>query len=507
MSFDVVLVPGLAEKLFPRKVIEDPILLDEQRQSIASSRLSTQEDRILSERLALRLAVGAASHRVHLSYPRVDVNQARPRVPSFYGLEALRAAEGSLPGFDELGSRAETSDGGRLGWPAPENPADAIDDAEYDLALLAPLVDADPETSAGTAHYLLNANPHLRRALRARARRWLRRWTVADGLVDPDELAREALGKHQLSKRSFSPTALQNYSICPYRFFLQAVHRLQPREDPVAVEDIDPLTRGALFHEVQFNVLTILRQKRSLPVTRETLAAAVDVVDGVLDDVAKRYEDDLAPAIPKVWEDGINSLRADLREWLNRASKADDGWIPHRFELSFGLAGRDRPTEDPASVPDPVPVIADLQLRGSIDLVERREGGILRATDHKTGKVRAQKGFVVGGGRYLQPVLYALACETLLEEPVESGRLYYCTADGGYEERIVELDDRSRGIAQQVIATIGSALAEGFLPAAPEKGACDWCDYRMVCGPVEVFRTSRKPKDRLEPLTIVRELP
>ena len=31
VSFDVVFIPGLAEKVFPRKVVEDPILLDEQR--------------------------------------------------------------------------------------------------------------------------------------------------------------------------------------------------------------------------------------------------------------------------------------------------------------------------------------------------------------------------------------------------------------------------------------------------------------------------------------------
>ena len=86
-------------------------------------------------------------------------------MPSFYGLEALRAAEGELPGFDELGTRAESGSSGRLGWPAPEHASDAIDEAEYDLALLGPLLDADPETTSGTAHYLLDSNPHLARAL------------------------------------------------------------------------------------------------------------------------------------------------------------------------------------------------------------------------------------------------------------------------------------------------------------------------------------------------------
>ncbi len=507
MTFDVVFVPGLAEKLFPRKVVEDPILLDAERRQLETIDLATQRDRVSAERLALRLALGAASARAYLSYPRIDIQQARPRVPSFYGLEALRAAEGELRGFEELGLLAESGATARLGWPAPEQAGDAIDEAEYDLALLGRLVDADPETTAGTAHYLLDSNPHLARSLRARSRKWLRRWTSFDGLVDPDQAASEALLSHRLGSRSFSPTALQNYAACPYRFFLQAVHRLQPRDEPAALEVIDPLTRGSLFHKVQYEVLTLLRAAEMLPITSKNIDRAIEEVDDVLDRVAARYEDELWPAIPKVWEDGINAIRADLHEWLRRHADSEDGWVPYKFELSFGLADRDREDEDPASVPDPVPVIGKLKLRGSIDLVERHVTGKLRATDHKTGKARAKDGVIIGGGQHLQPVLYALACEKLLGDPVESGRLYYCTADGNYEERVVMLDDFARGYAGIMVDTVGRALEEGFLPAAPAHDACVWCDYLAVCGPHEERRVRVKPQATLVALKGLRELP
>src|SRR5213078_175339 len=228
---------------------------------------------------------------------------------------------------------------------------------------------------------------------------------------------------------------------------------------------------------------------------------------GALDTVAARWAGKLWPAIDRVWRDGIDGIRADLREWLRRAADADDGWVPWRFELSFGLADRDRPQADPASVPDPVPVIGDLSLRGSVDLVERRPPGVLRATDHKTGKTRPKTDVVVGGGTVLQPLLYALACERLLNEPVEAGRLYDCTADGGYEERVVPLDAEGRRVAGEVVDIIGRALADGFLPAMPAKGACRYCDYRPVCGPHEETRTARKPKDRCADLERLRRLP
>ncbi len=508
LAFDVVFVPGLAEKLFPRKIVEDPILLDAQRRALGGTDLRTQPARVAAERLALRLAVGAARTGVFLSYPRLDVEQARARVPSFYGLEALRAAEGELPGFADLGARAEASAGGRLGWPAPASPGDAIDEAEYDLALLAPLLDADPDTTAGTATYLLTANPHLARALRARARRWLRRWTPADGLVDPDPLARAALARHQLATRAFSPTALQHFAACPYRFFLQAVHRLAPREDAVAIEVLDPLTRGALVHDVQFEALTRLKADGLLPVRPATLERALAAVDATLEKVASEYREQLAPAIPRVWEDGIGTVRADLREWLRRSADETDGWVPQHFELAFGLADRDRPNADPASVDDPVAVLdGTLHLRGAIDLVERHPRGALRVTDHKTGKARTAEDVVTGGGQVLQPLLYALVCEQLLPEPVETGRLYYCTADGGYQERVVPLDASTRTAIRTVAEVVGGALGAGFLPAAPAKGACQWCDYRPVCGPYEEQRTGRKPPERLADLFRLRSLP
>ena len=530
MSFQVVFVPGLAERVFPRKIVEDPILPDTQRKEL-NKLLPTREDQRDTERLALRLAVGSARDRVYLSYPRIDVQQSRPRVPSFYALEALRAAEGELPGFEQVAARAEQTTRARLGWPAPETPQDAIDEAEYDLALLANLVESSKKEATGAAHYLLTANSHLARALRARSRRYLRRWTPNDGLVDPDELALASIARHQFSSRSFSATALQLYSSCPYRFFLSAVMRLQLRREVSAIEVVDPLTRGSLFHEAQFEILTKLKADGMLPLTGEirkkqkvvdikagrarsaapaidgTIEGAFALVDEVLELLAAEYEDRLAPAIPRVWEDSINSIRMDLREWLRRMAEDNGGWIPDKFELSFGLSDRGPRASDPASVDDPVEITGDLRLRGSIDMVERQGTDRYRVTDHKTGKARADKDTIVGGGKYLQPLLYALACQKLLNATVDSGRLYYCTADGGYEERVVRLDDESTDIINSVLSTIRQGLVDGFLPAAPDKDACMWCDFLALCGNSEEQRVKNKPRERLIQIKALRDLP
>ena len=506
LSFDAVFVPGLAERMFPRKIVEEPILLDALRQEIGGG-LTTNQDRLESERLALALTVGAAESRICFSYPRLDLDQARPRVPSFYALEAVRATEGRLPDFGELARRAETATTARLGWPAPPDPADAVDSAEYDLAVLDRLV-VDPEGSAGAARYLVTANPYLGRALRVRYQRWGRAWTSADGLISRSEAVRAIMAKHTLGSRSYSPTALQNYAPCPYRFFLRAIHGLAPREVPEAIDELDPLQRGSLIHDVQFELFARLQPQGLLPVRPNNLERARRELDAVLTEVAARYRDELAPAIERVWTDGIAAIHADLREWLRRVSEDDSGYVPWHFELGFGAGGRPGEHADPDSVSGAVDLACGIQLRGSIDLVERHASGLARITDHKTGKYTGKRGQVIAGGTVLQPLLYPLAAEKLIgdQATVSSGRLYFCTSAGGFAELVVPLDDRARAAAVQVAETIGQAIALPYLPAAPTKDECSLCEYRPVCGPHEERRVRRKAK-KLEALLALREAP
>lgn len=503
-SFDVVFVPGLAERVFPQKLRQDPLLSDDVRRGL-SEHLETEDERLLAERLALQLAVGAASVRAELSWPRLDAEQARPRVPSFYVLEAARAVEGSLLAFEVLQQRAERDGGARLAWPAPVEPERAIDEAEYDLSILREVL-RRPDDAAGRARYLVDANPHLSRALRARyARRNQLGWTSADGLVRPGAAAREALAAHRVGQRPFSPTALELYAQCPYKFYLSTVLRLSPLEVPGELEVLGPLEKGSMAHEVQFKLLSGLRDE-GLRLTPESLPRAFARLDEVLSRVTQETYDDLVPAIERVWLDGVESLRADLREWLRRAA-ADEEWAPWRFELAFGLSSRE--ARDPASVDAPVTLGQGLQVRGSIDLVERRADGTLRATDYKTGRAWAEGDNVIGGGRHLQPVLYALVLEKLFPDlKVQGGRLYYCSQAGGYAQVPTALDAYARESFDFAIRTIASALEEAFLPAAPEPGACEWCHFRPVCGPDEEQRTRRKQqREETKPLLALRRRP
>jgi len=498
--FDAVFLPGLAEGVFPKRAFEDPLLLDVRREQVSDD-LSRRHDRDIQERLLLRIAAAAATKTLTVSYPRVNVEQARPRVPSFYALEVLRAAEGRLPNLREFERRAASACPTRLDWPAPVDPTQAIDNAEYDLAWL-----RAADNSKGSGRYLIDESAMLAASLRTRWKRWDRKWRDSDGMVEADAPTLAALARHRLRARSYSASTLQQFAACPYKFLLYGLLGVRPREESVALEQMDPLTRGALFHSAQFEFLGTLKQQRLLPIPQGQIEDVLAIADEVLNRVAREAAEKLAPAILRVWENEIEDIRTDLRGWVYRLA-AQREWMPARFEFAFGLKEH-TDHRDPSSTSDEALILDGVRVRGSIDLVERHmERDALRITDHKTGKRPERQPTFVGGGAVLQPVLYALAAEQLLNATVESSRLSYCTQRGDYSEYHVAINEQARLRIGQVVATIDEAVESGFLPAAPAKGACALCDYVAVCGPYEEQRVGRKPKDRLEALTTLRGLP
>lgn len=507
-TFRVVFVPGLAERMFPQKPHEDPMMLDADLRVPLNAGLPTQTERGQAERLLLRLAVGAATERLWLSYPRIEIAESRPRVPSFYALDVMRAITGRIPNHEDLQAAAAAEGNAGLGWPSPADPAVAIDDLEHDLAVLHGLFQADSRQVRGHAHYLLRLNENLKRSVTSRWGRARSQWTAFDGITRVNSLTAPMLESQRLSARAYSLSALQKFSACPYQFLLSAIYRLQPAEEPEPLQKLDPLTRGALFHEVQAELFRALKTAGLLPLEMRSLERALALLDTIVERVAAAYHERLAPAIERVWRDEIADIAKDLRVWARRLPETGD-WVPAYFEFSFGLppqlAAEGR---DPASLPEPVLVDGRFKLRGSIDLIERHRGtGMLRVTDHKTGKNRTTWKTVIGGGAILQPVLYSLAVEAGVPGRVGSGRLFYCTAAGGFADHEIPINEQTRQAGLEALEIVDRAIELGFLPAAPNRGACTWCDFRAVCGPHEEVRVSHKMPEKLADVTALRDRP
>jgi len=505
-SFETVFVLGLAERIFPQRPREDPLLLDDLRKRLGSD-LRKQADRISEERLFLRLCVGSARQRLYLSYPRLDVGQARSRVPSFYALDVERALTGEVPRIEPWEYRAGELGGARLAWPAPSEPSRSIDAVEHDLSVLGRLLTLPSTQNKGAARYLLQMNKNLARSLRTRFARWnQRRWSGFDGLFSSEETTLQELSRYRLRQRPYSVSALQKYAKCPYHFFLAAIHGLEPRRESTPIERLDPLTRGQILHRIQADFLSRLREDDALPVSATNVSSALRVLEEVIGGVEAEYRESTCPAILRVWADEIEILRTDLRLWVSRMGESTSEWVPSNFELSFGLPKIDN--RDPASVTNPVVVTDGFLLRGIVDLVESRPGkGDLRVTDHKSTENHTNRNLVVGAGEVLQPAFYSLAVESIMERSVREGRLYFCTIAGGFSERSVPMNAQTRETAGQVLRIIDGAVERGFFPPAPRDKACVWCDFLAVCGPYEEIRAAAKDQQPLTELNRLRAFP
>ena len=107
----------------------------------------------------------------------------------------------------------------------------------------------------------------------------------------------------------------------------------------------------------------------------------------------------------------------------------------------------------------------------------------------------------------LQPVLYSVAVTQALETVVTSGRLFYCTAAGGFTDHEIPINDANRRAGLEALEIVDRAIELGFLPVAPADRACTWCDFRSVCGPLEGQRVRIKSADKLADLLALRQMP
>src|SRR5207244_11218165 len=138
------------------------------------------------------------------------------------------------------------------------------------------------------------------------------------GVVGVPAAPRAPRAAPRLDARAYSASALQKFAACPYQFFLSAICRLEPRSEIASIVELDPATRGHLFHRVQADVMRALAEEGRLPLTAAGLEPARATLDRTLDRVAEQYREELAPAIQRVWQDEVESMRADLRMWLEQ---------------------------------------------------------------------------------------------------------------------------------------------------------------------------------------------
>ena len=325
-SFRVVFVPGLAERMFPQKIREDALLPDERREAMDAA-LATQTRRAADERLQLTLAVGAAAERLYVSYPRVELNESRQRVPSFYVLDIARAIEGHIPPASMLAARASDAGGATLAWPAPlvagnrdrRFRARPVDDggaaAQFDRQREGPRalsVRAQPRAAA-IAHVALAA-------LASEAVGPRRRHRAHDG--------GDAAGARRPTPRR--PAVLADGAAALLRMSVPVpdgggLSAGAARSAGAAAEDGSADARRSVPPDAGRRPATDCRRTACCRCRSRRLPAAQQRLTAAIREVHDREYDRLSPAIDRVWQDEIAAMTQDLREWLEKLADGRRG--------------------------------------------------------------------------------------------------------------------------------------------------------------------------------------
>lgn len=517
LSFDHVLVPGLVERRFPAMARPDPLLSDEERKDVARATSRPLAEKVFprpdEERLLFAACADAARRRLTLLAARRDASLDRERTPSQFFTRAVDAFEGRPVETKDYSSdrRPAALRATKLGAHGQERPA--LDATE---ARLRTLRVHDAATLALTF-------PPLARAREAARLRGRREYGPFEGRIrDPELLAGIA---ERLSENPLSPSAIEMFAKCPYRFFFHRVLRVRAFDEASERGEVDDLGRGSLFHDA---ARRIAWERRGVAFRSLGPAEATDLARRHAAEALAFWEKEngygLGPALVRELTEA--RLVEQLEAWLLHERENPGAFAPAGAEVRFGPRRR-ADVEDPElSTDEPLlGVTADgktMALGGRVDLVAVGEAGtLLRVTDfkvprHLTTARRIQKSvdekdqFVFGGELSQLPVYGLFAADTLsgsrgFPERIRSEFLYVGpTRSGGPIEAVpVGFDVALRGGLldgfEKVLSAIEGALRAGvFRPRTKgfvSKDPCLFCDYKTICGPGHVKRYARKEDD------------
>jgi ATP-dependent helicase/nuclease subunit B len=388
LSFRVVFVPGMVERRFPSVARPDPLLLDEERQALSPA-LRTTVDAQEQERLRFIEACGAAGERLVLSYPRVDGQTGKERVPSSFLLRAARAVLGRRVSADNLSRLASTGETS-LGRPYPRQADLAVDLVERDLALAA-------SGGRGAARHLLTEVPNVARALEAERASWVPELTVWDGLVDTKASA-DAVSRLRLNGREVSASEVEALGACPYRHFLKVGLRLRKWEEPERAYSIAAMDSGSIMHAVLERLFAELKQKNQLPLTEERLPKAKARAAKLIDEEFQAFADAGGVIHPALMNAVRDLMRADVDDLLEREVKEKSEFVPDQFERTF------------EKVPFEFAPGRSLSFHGVMDRLDvAANPKRVRVIDYKTGYFDWKADDQFKGGRKVQLAIYNLA--------------------------------------------------------------------------------------------------
>jgi ATP-dependent helicase/DNAse subunit B len=492
---------GLGERGFPRLVAPDFIFDEQERQALrhAGLDLPCMEDLLPGEMLLFYQLVTRARRRLTVSYPAVDDKGQALLPSSFLHLLLQCFTPGAVP-VERRNMLIEGYDRDEPLCPAEYR----VQQATTLRGRVAEAPGLPPDTAA-----------NLRNAFQVTSRRADRDcFSPYDGLLrDPAVVA--AVAEQFGPDKVFSPTALEDYISCPFRFFLKHVLRLEPLEEPR--EEIEVTRRGQAFHRA---LSRLHRQLQDAEVHQPTEEVEGHLRARLTEAVEEYVARAPSPASKVLWRlEGQRLLRSGARypgHWQDFVEPwRPTGVLPRPwlFEVDFGLPG-----PDGDAVAGPLVLRrgdSEVRVSGRIDRVDVAEldGGTgFWIIDYKTGRSQHYTAADLRAFRRLQLTLYALAVEQVLLADRQArplGLAYWLVSESGpkvvlpgrthlawYEQGAGWHEVREQLVSW--VVTLAEHIRRGVFALQPRSEHCtQTCNFSQVC---RIGQARSVPREPLLPL-------
>ncbi|MGE3073334.1 MAG: PD-(D/E)XK nuclease family protein [Dehalococcoidia bacterium] len=490
MEFDAVMVLGMVEGVLPSASRDDPILTTEER-NVAGGQLPPGGRLPTDQRRAYLATLLSGETRI-LSHPRGDLRAQRSTQPSRWLLRAATELSGEEIYATELESRLTNPPN----WfrvvhsfeSALRNGEARASLQEWDLASL-----------------ILHRGRLDRHFLLQRAGGWN---ALAEGVIAKRSRLRQGDGRLDDwsghvpaglapvpgAQKPISPTALETFAKCPFRYFLGHVLHVGEVERPEDVITIEPAVIGQIVHEIlqRFFEATAERPDPVADWSEEERGQLRAITRACFDDAERRG----VTGKTLTWRAEQARLLRDL-DLLLEEEIGERRMNQFHFKQAEAAFGMDATPARPVVGPPAQLTLASgevVSFRGLADRVDVGPNGELAIVDYKTGSTRSYKELtgdnVFAGGKFLQLPVYALAFKDQSQAPVRAS-YWFITESASFERKTMVLDEKTYEAFGGIVSTLVETMRSGFFPAVPGEddwrstgvswANCRYCPYDSVC--------------------------
>ncbi len=459
----------------PRR--DDAVLPDVARAN-ANGELELRAGQLGEQHRQFLAAIASAPEgRRTLLFPRGDLRSSRESLPSRWLLDSAS---------ERAGRPIRATDFAALGEPVvdvvPSHHAGLSNAAVHGSIVERDLAAVERHVAIGGDAAAHPASERAGRGIEASRARRSSEFTKWDG-----NLAGHDLGS--TAARLLSPTRLQAWAACGYRYFLAYVLKLAERDDPDRLVEISALDRGSGVHLVLETFIRGLLEADELPAWDEPWSDAHRAaVASLAGEVFDAYEAQGRTGRPVRWRITREDLLVLLDDFLSsdNAHRFANGATPVRVEMPFGLEG-----VEPLAIE--LPDGRTLQFRGMADRLDRSADGRTFVSDYKTGKgkdyIKIDQGDPVRAGTMLQLGIYAEAARQFADADEVEAHYWQVNQAVAHRRSGYLWDDERRRRLISVLTVIADGIEAGEFATDPGEwdswsgtnDTCKYCAFDTVC--------------------------